>query len=539
MIDMDRRSLIAGGAAAAAISWSSATRAQEASLFPVVETAEGRLRGLVSGGINVFRGVRYAQSTAGRNRFMPPQRLKPWAGVRDALTFGNISPQVPADRRRDYADLIFNDFQPGGMGEDCLVLNLWTPSLDRQAKKPVLVRFHGGGFYGGSSNAPGSDGEQLSRFGDCVVITVNHRLSAFGYLYLAESGPFADSGAAGMVDLVECLRWINRNIESFGGDPRRVLIWGQSGGGAKVSHLLGMPGAVGLFSSAGVMSGSRLTAMSREDAKQASDQLLAKLGVRAGDVRRLQSLPWSAILGAQAELEAGQRARGEAPRSFSPVIGRAIPHDPFSPNAPPESASVPLVVSTVLDERTYRETNFAMTWDQVLTGLRARVGADAQQVLAAYRDEDPRATPYIVNARIITDTSFRTSARIMADRKAQQGAGPVWTYLWTAPSPAFGGRYGATHGVDVSYSMHELRMPLVGPIEANRRLADEIAAAWVAMAAKGDPNNPKTPNWPRYDLARRTTMAFGAERSGAVEDPRRRFVDIWANRGGAAGGGAD
>lgn len=531
MIQVDRRSLLAGGAALTAVSFAGASRAQEAALFPVVQTAEGRLRGLVSGGINVFRGVRYAESTAGANRFMAPQKLKGWTGVRDALTFGQISPQVPADRRRDYADLIFNDFQPGGMGEDCLVLNLWTPTLDRNAKKPVLIRFHGGGFYGGSSNAPGSDGESLSRFGDCVVITVNHRLSAFGYLYLGESGPFADSGSAGMVDLVECLRWVNRNIESFGGDPKRVLIWGQSGGGAKVSHLLGMPEAVGLFSSAGVMSGSRLTAMSRNAGKEASDQLLAKLGVKAGEVRKLQSLPWSTILGAQAELEAGQRARGEAPRSFSPVIGRAIPHDPFSPGAPQESAAVPLIVSSALDERTYRETNFGMTWDQVLTMLRGRVGARAQDVLTAYRDEDPRATPYLVNARVITDTSFRMNARIMADRKAQQGAGPVWAYLWAAPSPAYGGRYGATHGVDVSYSMHELRMPLVGPIENNRRLADEIASAWVSLAAKGDPNNAKTPAWAKYDVAKRTTMVFGNPQSAAVEHPRKRFVDIWGEMG--------
>lgn len=539
MFELDRRSLMAGGAALTAMTWTSASRAQEATLFPTVDTAEGKLRGMVSGGINVFRGVRYAESTAGANRFLAPQKLKGWTGVRDALNFGQISPQVPADRRRDYADLIFNDFQPGGMGEDCLVLNLWTPSLNRQAKKPVLIRFHGGGFYGGSSNAPGSDGEQLARFGDCVVITVNHRLSAFGYLYLGDNGAFADSGAAGMVDLEECLRWVARNIESFGGDPKRVLIWGQSGGGAKVSHLLGMPGAKGLFSSAGVMSGSRLTASKRDDAKVASEQLLTKLGVKAGDIRKLQSLSWSTILGAQAELEAGQRSRGEAPRSFSPVIGKAIPHDPFAPGAPQESASVPLIVSSALDERTYREINFGMTWDQVLTSLRARKGNEAQAVLTAYRDEDPKATPYLINARIITDTSFRVNARIMADRKAQQGAGPVWSYLWAAPSPAYEGRYGATHGVDVSYSMHELRMPLVGPIENNKRLADEIASAWVNLAAKGDPNNPKTPAWAKYDTAKRTTMVFGNPQSRAVEHPRKTFVDIWGEMGAQSLTGAE
>lgn len=531
-----RRGLLAAGAAFGVTGLSSRGRAAEADLFPIVETTEGRLRGLTSGGMKVFRGVRYAESAAGANRFRPPQPLKPWAGVRDALDFGNISPQVPADRRRDYADLIFNDMQPGGMGEDCLVLNLWTPSLDRAAKKPVLVRFHGGGFYGGSSNSPGGDGEMLARFGEAVVITVNHRLSAFGYLHLGEGGDFADSGSVGMQDLVACLQWVGRNVEAFGGDPARVMIFGQSGGGAKVSHLLAMPSAKGLFSSAAVMSGSRLTAMSRDDARGASEQLLGKLGLKATQIRELQALPWSAILAAQAELEAGQRARGEAPRSFAPVLGAAIPHHPFDPAAPAESAHVPLIVSTVLDERTYREANFGMTWEEVRKRLSARAGARADEILAAYRDDDPKATPYVINARMVTDATFRQSARIMADRKAQQAAAPVWTYLWTAPSPAFGGRYGATHGVDVSYAMHDIRMPLAGPIADNRRLADELASAFVSLAAKGDPNNPKTPAWPAYDLARRTTMVLGAPSSGAVEDPRRRFVEMWAEggRGGAA-----
>ena len=227
-------------------------------MFPVVETADGKVRGIVSGGISVFKGLRYGADTSGRNRFMPPQPVKKWAGVRDHFDYGNIAPQIPADRRRAYADLILNDLQPGGMGEDCLVLNLWTPEPKASSKRPVLVRFHGGGFYGGSSNSPGSDGEMLARFGDCVVLTVNHRLSALGYLWLGDDGAFADSGAAGMQDLVACLKWVKTNIAAFGGDPNRVLIFGQSGGGAKVSHLLAMPGAQGLYQSAGVMSGSRL-----------------------------------------------------------------------------------------------------------------------------------------------------------------------------------------------------------------------------------------------------------------------------------------
>ena len=527
---MDRRQLITGGSLLLAGALAGPAAGAETDIFPVAETADGKIRGLKSGGIFVFKGVPYGASTDGANRFRRPQPVKRWTGIRDCLDYGSISPQVPADKRRDYADLIMNDLQPGGMGEDCLVLNLWTPALT--GKRPVLVRFHGGGFYGGSSNSPGGDGEMLARFGDCVVITVNHRLSAFGYLYLGDQGEFADSGAAGMQDLTACLRWVKVNIERFGGDPARVLIFGQSGGGAKVSHLLAMPEAKGLFHRAGVMSGSRLRAMTREQAAATSDQLLRKLGLGRGDIRKLQQLSYRAILTAQAEIEADARSRGEAPGSFSPVMGAAIPTHPFDPAAPAVSADVPLVVSTVLDERTYREANFDQTWDGALKRLQALVGAEAPELLARYRDDDPKATPFLIQARAITDQTFRHGAITMAERKAAQakaGGAPVWSYLWTQPSPAYGGRYGATHGIDVPPSMHDVRLPLYGPIGLHRRLADQLAGAWVAFAATGDPNNSHLPRWPTYDAQTRATMVFGEE-SKVVADPRRNFREYWARR---------
>jgi para-nitrobenzyl esterase len=369
----------------------------------------------------------------------------------------------------------------------------------------------------------------LSRFGDCVVITVNHRLSAFGYLYLGEDGPFADSGAAGMQDLVAALRWVARNAGAFGGDPGRVLIFGQSGGGAKVSHLLAMPSASGLYTSAGVMSGSRLTAMSREEGAEISSKLLAKLGLRKDQVRELQAVPFTTLLAAQADLEAGDRAKGEAPRSFAPTLGHAIPRHPFAPDAPAISAKIPMIVSTVLDERAYRESNFDQTWDGVKARLKAVVGKDADAVLAAYRDDDPKATPFVIQARFITDQTFHRNATIMAERKAAQtraGGAKVWSYLWSVPSPAYGGRYGAPHAVDVPASMHDIRMPLEGPTADNRRLADELASAWISLAATGDPNNARTPSWPAFDTETRTTMVFG-DPSKAVSDPRGRFRTMW------------
>lgn len=528
----DRRSFIAAGGAALGLAAAGPVRAAEDRLFPIVETAEGKVRGVSSGGIAVFKGLRYGADSSGANRFLPPQPVQPWSGVRDAFDYGNIAPQIPGNRRHVYADLILNDLQPGGMGEDCLVLNLWTPEPNANRKRPVIVRFHGGGFYGGSSNNPGGDGEMLARFGDCVVVTVNHRLSALGYLYLGDDGPFADSGAAGMADLVASLQWVARNVEAFGGDPARVMIVGQSGGGAKVSHLMAMPAAKGLFSSAGVMSGSALTSMTREQADKASAQLLQRLGLRRDQVKALQAVPFTTLLAVQADVEADERRRGEAPRSFAPVLGELIPHHPFTPGAPEESRDIPLVVSTALDERTYRETRFDMSWEEVLATLQKRVGEDAQMLLEAYRDETPSATPFIINARIASDTYFRLAANTMLERRVAAGGASTWAYLWEAPSPAFDGRYGAVHGIDVAYSMHDIRFPLAGPTRDNLRLADEIASGWVALAGSGDPNNPKTPDWPAYDLVDRTTLVFGHP-TRAEKDPRGFFRAYWAKRAAA------
>jgi len=530
---MNRRAMLGGALALCGLASPAMARAP-LPLFPVATTTSGKIRGLASGGVAVFKGVPYGAPTGGANRFRPPRPVKPWAGVRDCLDYGQIAPQIPSDRRHDYADLILNDVQPGGMGEDCLVLNLWTPALD-QARRPVLVRFHGGGFYGGSSNTPGADGEMLARFGDCVVVTVNHRLGALGYLDLGDHGPLADAGSVGLQDLVAALAWGQANAESFGGDPGRVMIFGQSGGGAKVAHLMAMPSAKGLFHSAAIMSGSRLRAMDRAAARASADQLLRKLGVGAGDIRKLRAIPYPAFLTAQAEIEAEARRRGEAPNAFAPVLGAALPRHPFDPDAPSVSAHVPLIVSTVLDERTYRERNFDQTWPGVLERLKGLVGAEAPDLLARYRDDDPKASPFVMQARIVTDQTYRYAASVMAERKAQQtaaGGAPVWSYLWTQESPAYGGRYGAPHGVDVAAAMHDVRLPLLGPTFLHRRLADELAGAFVALAASGDPNHAGLPAWRPYDAATRATMIFG-QTTRLENDPRGAFRTFWSQRASA------
>ena len=497
-------------------------------LFPIVETANGKLRGLSSGGIAIFRGVHYAEDTSGLNRFMPPRPVQNWAGVRDALHWGDVAPQVPGDRRSVYADLIMVDRNPSGMGENNLTLNLWTPTIDAAARKPVIVVLHGGGFYSGSGNSVGMDGEQMARFSDCVVIAINHRLGAFGFLHLNEfaGSEFATSGTAGMQDIVTALGWVRENVAEFGGDPARVLVYGQSGGGAKTSVLMAMPSAKGLFHRAGVMSGSALRMMPAEMASAATRRLLGALDIAPENARQLQQVPWTTLLETQAKLELADRARGEAPGAFAPVIdGITLPSHPWDPAAPAVSADVPMIISTALDERSYRMADFAMT-DEGLTQFAQKLFGDgSDEAIAAYRAEAPGDKPFLLAARMDTDRTFRKSAFTQLERKAQQGGAPVWSYLWKAPSPAAGGRFGAVHGIDVAPSLYSTRSALNGSSPEAVRLAAAIASSWAAFAANGTPDNARIPQWPAYDANRRSTLIFDSEISIA-DDPRaamRRF----------------
>lgn len=530
---------LAGGLVAAAGPLSAAT------LFPIVETADGRLRGTMAGGIAKFLGIRYGAPTSGANRFMPPQPVQKWAGIRDALKYSDSAPQVPGDRRHDYADLIMFENQPAGPGEDNLALNLWSPTLSATAKKPVIVVLHGGGFYGGSGNAIGMDGEAMARFSDSVVISVTHRLGALGYLHLPEfaGDRFASSGTVGMQDIVAALKWVRDNVTAFGGDPSRVLVYGQSGGGAKTSTLMAMPSGKGLFHRAGVMSGSALRMMPEEVANANAARLVSALGIAKGDITALQSVPWTTLLETQATLEAAARAQGEAPSSFAPVVdGTVLPRHPFSPDAPDVSRDVPMIISTALDERSYRMVNFAMTDEQLLAFAKERAGDRAKEVVDMYRAESPQEKPFLLAARMDSDVWFRQSAFAQAELKARQGGGKVWTYLWTWPSPAYGGRFGAVHGIDVAPSLHSVRGALNGPSADSLAMADRIAASWAAFAATGDPNNKYLPEWPAYSQERRATMIL-SQKPEVANDPRAQFREIWeaigATRPGAAARSSD
>jgi para-nitrobenzyl esterase len=493
-------------------------------LFFDVDTTNGRVRGMANTGIKVFRGIPYGADTSGGNRFMPPRKPAAWVGVRSCIGYGQISPQTPSGYRSDYSQMIMWDRHVGcgGMGEDCLSLNVHTPGVNDNGKRAVLVSFHGGGWATGSANGPMYDGGQLSLLGDVVVVTVNHRLASFGYTHLAAVGApeeFRSAGVCGVMDMVASLEWVRDNIAVFGGDPSRVMIFGQSGGGSKTSTLLGTPAAKGLFHRAAVQSGSTLRIADEADAAKAADQLLQKLGIARNRIADIQRAPWEQILEAQGGITPG----------FTPVMdGKYLPHHPFDPSAPAESSHVPLIISTTLEDAALRLTN----WDLNAAGLSAllneRYSGKANEILEMYRAVAPGKTPYLIQAQVFTDNQTRARAITQAERKAAQGGAGVWMYVWEWATPGFDGKLGAVHGHDVDASFNLYRNGICGTGRKEGRLmCTRLASSWIAFAKTGNPDNEHIPHWPNYDATTRATMTFDTN-TRVVNDPRSAIRKYWS-----------
>jgi para-nitrobenzyl esterase len=532
----NRRSFLAAlgtGYAMANNSWAQSRQAardagtsRSSELFFTAETQYGRIQGMANAGIKEFKGIPYGAPTSGKNRYMPPKKPTAWPGVRECLAYGPISPQTIASPVSDYGQLIQWDLHYGtGMGEDILTLNVWTPGIKDGGKRAVLVSFHGGGFATGSGNGPQYDGTQLARLADVVVVNVNHRLASFGYLHLADLGApaeFAHAGVVGMMDLVASLEWVRDNIESFGGDPTKIMIFGQSGGGAKTSTMLSIPSAKGLFHSAGIQSGSTIRSATREQGTKSAELLLAKLRISKSNIADIQKVPWQQILEAQTSLGANA--------AFTPVVdGEILPHHPFDPAAPPESADVPVIISNTLEDAALRLTNFDLSEEGLRTMLNQRYGAKAETILAMYRNRYPDKSPFLIQAQIATDSTARRSATLQAERKAAQGKAPAYMYLWAFASTGFGGKFGAVHGTDVSATFNNYRDGVGGTgSDEERALWSRFATSWVAMAKNANPNNSKIPNWPAYDANVRATMIFDKE-VRVENDPRNEIRKFWAD----------
>jgi para-nitrobenzyl esterase len=501
-----RRALLLGGAAGMLASGPALAQAG-----PVATTKAGQVRGRTVGGIHFFQGVRYGATTAGR-RFMPPEPPQPWTGVRDALDFANQSPQLGADRPS-----VYNSWtNPRPESEDCLFLSVYTPGLRDGKKRPVMVWLHGGGYTSGSSHSHYAVGDRLAKRGDVVVVTVNHRLNAFGYLYLAHLDPsLADSGNVGMLDIIQALRWVRDNAAEFGGDPGNVTIFGQSGGGGKVSTLMAMPGAAGLFHRAIVQSGSGIRSIEPAAAQASTARVMAALKLAPGDVAGLKAVPQTAL----------SKAIVDAGASFGPVVdGRSLPRHPFDPDAPNVSRTVPLLVGTVKDENTSLvggrdETLFRLTWDDLPKRLEGQLGRmDVAKTIAELRRITPNARPSDIYFTATTESRFRRNAVTQAERKsaqAGQGGAPVYMYFLAWETPVDGGKWKTPHSVEHAFVFDNVAKSasMVGSGPDQQKVADAMSTAWTRFARTGNPG------WAPYTPAKRTTMVFDAV-SRVVEDPR-------------------
>ncbi|HEX3985847.1 MAG TPA: carboxylesterase/lipase family protein [Acidobacteriaceae bacterium] len=490
---------------------------------PVATTASGRVRGYVRNGVVTFKGIPYADATAGANRFMPPQKAKPWTDVRSSMQFGNVCPQPPRAGWADDAVAWMFSWDDGVPGEDCLRVNLWTPAIHDGRKRPVMVWLHGGGYTAGSGQELLSyDGENLARRGDVVVVTLNHRLNVFGFLNLSHYGSqYASSANVGMLDIVAALEWVRDNIAEFGGDPNLVTIFGQSGGGGKVTALMAMPSANGLFHRAIVESGSLMRAGSEEDSSQLAGELLAKLNLDASSVEKLHDLPFSEIEAAAVAVTTHPMPRNGIidfrhigkMLGWGPVVdGQVLPRQPFDPDAPAQSANVPLLVGTTLNEfvSAMGHPEFMEMNDDLLKSRVHDVFADkADGVIAAAREIYPNAKPFELWS-VIAVSSVRGTALTQAQRKAAQDAAPAYCYQFAWQTPVLSGTPMAFHCSEIAFVFDNTNRceNMTGGGQAARDLAARVSEAWIHFARTGDPNHSGLPHWPALTAATNATMVF-------------------------------
>ena len=496
----------------------------------VVETAAGKVRGSAKDGVLVFRGIPYAAAPVGPLRFMPPQPIQPCTGVRDALAYGWTAPQLspmppgrappapdPAVKR--YPTLFAGGGDPVPENEDCLFLNVWTPSTT--GKRAVMFWMHGGGFSTGSGSSTWYEGVNLARKQDVVVVTINHRLNVTGHCDLSRYGDaFAQTGNAGMLDCVAALQWVRDNISAFGGDPDRVLIHGESGGGRKTSMMMAFEPARGLFHRAAVQSGSALRMDGKALAQEKARKLFAELEIAEGDVARLREVPLRDLKRAAAVAMSGLG-------QWRPVVdGVDLPRQPYDPDAAPLNADIPLIIGTNRTELSaFMGGSGTMDTlsDEALT---AQIGSivpreKAAATVAMYR----RLYPASANAEIAymanTDRGYFLDSTIQAAMRVEARQGPTYLYSFYRETPVADGRYFAPHASEIPFVFDTLANAerMVGAVTPEAQaLADQMSACWANFAKTGLPSAPGLPDWTPYS-AERPTMVFDYQ-SRIENDPR-------------------
>ncbi len=514
-----RRAFIANAASGTALlclsSLSSGLLAQDLLLAKpgkTVKTQYGAVRGLVRDDVQQFWNLQYGASTAGANRFKPPQAPAAWSGVQDHFQVGTRSFQQPGVGEPSPVVLAMNRLEQES--EDCLRLNVFTPGTDRRAR-PVMVWMHGGGFTSGSGNYLIYDGTYLAKKEDVVVVSVTHRLNIFGFLHLADLGGEQWAGAtnAGMQDLVAALQWIHDNIAQFGGDPDRVTIFGQSGGGSKTTTLMAMPAAKGLFHRAIAQSGAALRGITASDASAATEKFLAKLNLNSKQLERLQSLTPQQI---QDALYSQPAIPG---LGTGPVIdGKVIPRHQWEPTAPEFSANVPLLAGSVATENGWvGPPPFELADAELLSlftsGIANKDATKGQQLLDLYRSRYPQLRNRMLWLTAESDNTRRRNAQELNKLKFEQGKAPSWLYYFNWFSPVHDNRMGSYHTLDIPFVFNNVDVgaSMTGAGQERYRLAHVMSAAWAAFARTGNPDHADMPHWPAFNPAEYPTMVFGNE----------------------------
>jgi para-nitrobenzyl esterase len=515
---LHRRTVLKGAAllAGASITAGLYPRAAHAASDPVAQTSYGKIRGVTDDGVHVFKGVRYGADTGGANRFMPPRPAKHWSGVQDAKEWGKSAPQAAESQDPFYA--WYTTIEP--ISEDCLFVNVFTPGLRDRKRRPVMVWFHGGSWGSCAGSAPGFNGTNLARDGDVVVITVNHRLNAFGYVQLEDKDPrFADSGNAGTLDLIAALKWVRDNAANFGGDPHNVTIFGQSGGAAKVVALMGAEKAHGLFHKAIVEScsgGARID--SPEEAATQAHALAANLGMDKLTGAALQKVSMDDLVNAMKKIA----------DPFRPVVdGRTFKQDPFYPAAPTLSLDVPLMIGNANTETTYYLQVDPKNFSLGMSDIKRRLGrflkvddARVDQIVSAYQASYPTYSPSELLTTMTTDYLFKRNTLRVASLQAHRASAPVYAFVFARETPVQNGRIHSPHTSEVPFifGTTDAAAAQVGSGDDLKPMTQRMMATWTAFARSGNPNNPTIPNWAPFTDPERQTMVLKMD-SQLVKDP--------------------
>ena len=492
----------------------------------VIEISTGRLRGRRAGGVDRFKGILYGEFVGGPRRWRRATAVAPWTGVKDAIEFGPRAIQ-PESRdlhvTSDELELLMaaegpSDSRWSAQSEECLTLSVWTPEATHRRKLAVLFWCHGGKYFGETPPVWWFDGESLARREDVVVVTVRHRVGALGFLHLADlpgGSLYQESGNVGLLDLVLALQWVKDNVQAFGGDPDRVTIFGESGGGLKVSVLLRMPAAQGLFHGAIIQSGAQMEAKTRSDGAETTLALMSELGIGSNDLDKLIAMPAAQIVAAQVRLTPPfqDRLRGAKLVEFEPVIdGSTLPLDSFDDMACAVSRNVPLLVGTCATETTFFLSSLPGVFELDEGRLRGMLGGmfgpQAENLLSIYQASRPHAVPAELLFAITSDFLFRRRAIRMAELKSGQGAAPVYMYVLDFKTDIHGGKYHTPHILDLPLVFAHPDHPILGQNPARFIVSRQMTSAWAAFARAGNPDTDLLPQWPAYDTYTRATMVF-------------------------------